>query len=109
MKKPDITLNIQEGINRVIKMYEEIYDDIINDSIVELQKQDIKTDVDNIKWISQDIANKCKEKENSVNAIKQCSNFYDLLEFIKNDFIFEGSEEIIIGAFLGKQIEISYK
>jgi hypothetical protein len=108
IKPVEITLTFQEGINRIIQMYNDFYHDIINDGIVELQKCDAKIDDNDIKWIAQDVADKCKEKESVISALNQCKTFYDVLEFAKNADIFEGSEELIIGSFLGQQIDIKY-
>ena len=105
---PLTTVNFQEGINRVIEMYDDVYSDMVNDAICELMKCDVKSDIDDITVLSDHILCRNKERKSVMNTLKRCTSFNDLLEFTKNDGLFEGSEEILIGAFLGQQIYIQH-
>jgi predicted DNA-binding antitoxin AbrB/MazE fold protein len=105
---PLTKVNFQEGINRVIEMYDDVYSDMINDTIVELMKCNVKTDIDDITILSDYISCKNKERKDIIKVLRQCTSFCDLIEFTENDGVFEGSEEILIGAFLEQQIYIQY-
>jgi hypothetical protein len=104
--RTEIKVSLKEGIERITMMIDDIYSDIINDNVLELKECDPRTDNDDIMHSARRLADLCYEKETIMASLNECESFYDIMEFAKSWVLMEGSEELIMGSFLGLQIEI---
>ena len=104
--RTEIEVSFQDGIKRIAMMIDDMYSDIINDNVLEIKEYDVRVENEDIMHASRRLSEICLEKENIMESLNKCDSIYDVLEFAKNWELLEGSEELIIGSFLGLQIEI---
>ena len=99
-------INFQLGKARVLDMVNGMYSDIIHDHIFHLKNMDIKTEMEDIGFVSGLIPRTVSEHKQLVTDVNNCECFYDILNLISKYSIFEGCEEMVVGAFLGISIDI---
>ena len=99
-------INFQEGKVRVLDMVNSMYCDITHDHIFHLKNMDIKTEMEDIGFVSGLISRIVSEHKQLVTDVNNCECFYDILNLISKYSIFEGCEEMVVGAFLGISIDI---
>ena len=99
-------INFQEGKVRVLDMVNSMYCDITHDHIFHLKNMDIKTEMEDIGFVSGLISRTVSEHKQLVTDVNNCECFYDILNLISKYSIFEGCEEMVVGAFLGISIDI---
>ena len=99
-------INFQEGKVRVLDMVNSMYCDITHDHIFHLKNMDIKTEMEDIGFVSGLISRTVSEHKQLVTDVNNCECFYDILNLINKYSIFEGCEEMVVGAFLGISIDI---
>ena len=99
-------INFQEGKARVLDMVNGMYCDITHDYIFQLKNMDIKTEMEDIGFVSGLISRTVSEHKQLVTDVNNCECFYDILNLISKYSIFEGCEEMVVGAFLDIRIDI---
>ena len=99
-------INFQEGKARVLDMVNGMYCDIAHDHIFHLQNMDLKTELEDVGFLSGLLSSTISEHKQLVTDVDNCECFYDILNLISKYSIFEDCEEIVIGAFLGISIDI---
>ena len=99
-------INFQEGKVRVLDMVNSMYWDITHDHIFHLKNMDIKTEMEDIGFVSGLISRTVSEHKQLVTDVNNCECFYDILNLISKYSIFEGCEEMVVGAFLDIRIDI---
>ena len=99
-------INFQLGKARVLDMVNGMYSDIIHDHIFHLKNMDIKTEMEDIGFVSGLISRTISEYEQLVTDVNNCECFYDILNLISKYSIFEVREEGVVGAFLDICIDI---
>ena len=99
-------INFQEGKARVLDMVNGMYGDIVHDHIFHLQNMDLKTELEDVGFLSGLLSSTISEYKQLVTDVNNCECFYDILNLISKYSIFEGCEEIVIGAFLDISIDI---
>jgi hypothetical protein len=99
-------INFQEGKVRVLDMVNSMYCDITHDHIFHLKNMDIKTEMEDIGFVSGLISRTVSEHKQLVTDVNNCECFYDILNLISKYSIFEGCEEMVVGAFLDIRIDI---
>ena len=99
-------VNFQEGKERVWEMVTDIYINIVHDDIFHLKNMDIKTELTDTGYIASHIVDAISEYKQIVNDINKCGSFADIMDLANKHAIFEGCEEIVVGAFLDTNIDI---
>ena len=99
-------INFQLGKARVLDMVNGMYSDIIHDHIFHLKNMDIKTEMEDIGFVSGLIPRTVSEHKQLVTDVNNCECFYDILNLISKYSIFEGWEEGVVGVFLDICIDI---
>ena len=99
-------INFQEGKARVLDMVNGMYGDIAHDHIFHLQNMDLKTELEDVGFLSGLLSSTISEHKQLITDVNNCECFYDILNLISKYSIFEGCEEIVIGAFIGISIDI---
>ena len=99
-------INFQEGKVRVLDMVNSMYWDITHNHIFHLKNMDIKTEMEDIGFVSGLISRTVSEHKQLVTDVNNCECFYDILNLISKYSIFEGCEEMVVGAFLDIRIDI---
>ncbi len=99
-------INFQEGKVRVLDMVNSMYCDITHDHIFHLKNMDIKTEMEDIGFVSGLISRTVSEHKQLVTDVNNCECFYDILNLSSKYSIFEGCEEMVVGAFLDIRIDI---
>ena len=101
-----IKVNSQEGKARVLDVINGMYSDIIYAHIFHLQNMDLKTELEDVGFLSGLISSTISEYEQLVIDVNNCQGFYDILNLINKYSIFEDCEEKVVGAFLDTTIDI---
>ena len=91
-------INFQEGKARVWDMVNGMYCDITHDYIL--------TELTDVGYVAPHLVDIMSEYKQIVNDINKCESFADIMDLTNKYAIFEGCEEIVVGAFLGINIDI---
>lgn len=99
-------VNFQEGKARVLNMVNDMYCDIAHDHIFHLKNMDIKTELTDVGYIASHLVDTISEYKQIVNDTNKCESFADIMDLTNKHAIFEGCEEIVVGAFLDISVDI---
>lgn len=105
-----VEIILDDAKSRVVKMIDEHCWDIIKDLLKDINESSDRKNVQSIKDIEltldmiKDIQ---RFKEKTTNGIKSANGLYEILELCKGDNVVNESEEDIISAFFGYEIQIN--
>ena len=97
-----IKVSFQEGKTRVLDRVNNMYCDITHDYIFQLKNMDVKTEMEDINFTASHLMEVISEYKKLTSDIRNCQSFYELINLSDKYPIFE----IIVGAFLGINIDI---
>ena len=106
IQTPEIKVSFQEGKDRIKEMIDDMYNDIIKDGQVEIYEEDVKRDKTEIFNCARTLIHHITEYNDLISKVDECDDLFSIVNLSTEFAIFEGCEEILVGAFLGTNITI---